>query len=253
MPPVAAAIGAAIATATAGTAIAVSAAAATTVVGGMMVGAAVGAATAAISGKNVLKGALMGGALGGVASGLSVAMNGPASWATAATGAEESLTSSVIASGGMESAASQIGNAAAAEGGGLAENVFASGYADSITGISQPATQTAAQSFIPASSEGILDKFNKLGPGAQFGLVQAGGNALAGAFEPSEEEKAAALASGRIAVDTNAQNLINANKITLGGVKDAGFDKTAEFTDVPLWRQIAENPEWKKPLLRRTT
>lgn len=251
MPPVAAAIGAAIATATAGTAIAVSAAAATTVVGGMMVGAAVGAATAAISGKNVLKGALMGGALGGIASGLSVAMNGPASWATAATGAEESLTSSVIASGGMESAASQIGNASAAEGGGLTENVFASGYADSITGMAP--TETAAQSFIPASSEGILDKFNKLGPGAQFGLVQAGGNALAGAFEPSEEEKAAALASGRIAVDTNAQNLINANKITLGGVKDAGFDKTAEFTDVPLWRQIAENPEWKKPLLRRTT
>lgn len=213
---------------------------ASTVIGGLIVGAAVGAASAALTGGDIKKGAMLGGITGGVLSGLSVATGGAMATKIASNiaGTASGATGSAVAGSAITSGAGTSGQAA-----GLFENAVNLGAYNPVVPTGAQVATTVATT---APSAGLLSS-----PAAQYGLIQAGGNFIAKGLEPSEEEKAKALAQGQIAVDNNRQNIAQGNKITLDGMPVASYEKSPEFTETPLWRKIAESPDWKEPLLKR--
>lgn len=268
MPPVAAAIGFGIAAVST-----VSAVAATAVVmevgAGILIGAAIGAAGAALTGGDILQGALLGGIVGGVTSGLSVAFNGvsAASAASAneamgvAAGAEGAAvageTGSLVggAAGATEAAGEAVtagatqatGEAVTTAGAEVSAEAAAKLAAEKAAGT--VAGETAKQSGSPGFF-GFLSKENPTM--LDYGKTQMLGEGVKGvasaALSPDPADSIQAQTEGQIAVQAANDK---AQQITLGGVNDKLASATAEFTETPLWRKIAENPDWRQPLLKK--
>lgn len=243
------------------------------------IGAAIGAAGAAITGGDIGKGALLGGLTGAVAGGISVAMNGVSASAAAAANEAVGLSAGVEGSavagqtgalfGGSgattaASGASTAGATTATKAATVASD-FSGAYTPGQFGgsgfhaleastPSQGLLQSASSGGVGGGSPGFFDFLNKEHPTLMdYGKMQAMGEGVksvaSAVLAPDPREAVEAQTEG--ALQLQAAKSAD-NQISLGGVQGPIGSVTAEY-DTPLWRQLAENPEWRQPLLKPRT